>query len=76
MIEMMSMIIKPSQRCEGFLCASGMFIIYRVQVPNERCSAYHQPRARVSTARWNLKEAGGKHLRLRTETAYKAGLYG
>jgi len=20
---------------------SGMFIIYRVQVPNERCSAYH-----------------------------------
>jgi len=26
----------------------------------------------VSIVRWNLKEAGGKSLSLRTETAYKA----
>ena len=27
-----------------------------------------QPKARVSTVRWNLKEALGKHLTRRTET--------
>ena len=27
-----------------------------------------QPKARVSIARWNLKEASGKHLTRRTET--------
>ena len=31
-----------------------------------------QPKARVSTARWNLKEAGGKQLARWTRTWYKA----
>lgn len=31
-----------------------------------------QPKARVSIVRWNLKEAGGKHLARRIETRYKA----
>jgi len=30
--------------------------------------------ARVSTARWNLKEAAGKSLARRTETAYEAAM--
>ena len=30
----------------------------------------------MSTVKWNLKEAGGKHSGLRTETAYKARCMG
>jgi hypothetical protein len=35
-------------------------------------SRKHEPKARVSIVRWNLKEAGGKVPDRRTETVYKA----
>jgi hypothetical protein len=35
-------------------------------------SRKHEPKARVSTVRWNLKEAGGKIPNRRTGTVYKA----
>ncbi|KUK52440.1 MAG: hypothetical protein XD78_1972 [Desulfotomaculum sp. 46_296] len=40
--------------------APGMGAIYRVKVPNGEGSSNRQPKARVSVARRNLKEAGGK----------------
>jgi hypothetical protein len=41
-------------------------VLYRLGSRN--CSL----KARVSIVRWNLKEAGGKVLDQRTESAYKA----
>jgi len=35
-------------------------------------SAKRQPKTRVSTMRWNLKEVGGKTLTWQTEITYKA----
>ena len=64
-----------------FLCAPGMGDNLVVKVHCGLGSRNRKPKARVSIARWNLKEAGlqrlkgplqGKVSGRRTETTYKA----
>ena len=61
--------------CQGKIKRGMMWTSF----PSSRCKSSTDPTggtvsltARVSTVRWNLKEAGGKIPAWRTETAYKA----
>jgi hypothetical protein len=49
-----------------------MGVVYRVQVPNTERSSKCSQEARVSTARENPKEAGGKPLARGTRTPSEA----
>jgi hypothetical protein len=57
---------------DRFLGVPGMGVVYRVQVPNTERSSKCSQEARVSTARENPKEAGGKPPARGTRTPSEA----
>src|ERR1041384_4506632 len=55
-----------------FACARQGALTWGGKSPTSPTGGIVSRTARVSTARWNLKEAAGKALARRTETAYEA----
>jgi hypothetical protein len=58
----------------SYLCARQGAITWGCKSPIDPAGGTVSRTARVSTARWDLKEAAGKALARRTETAYEAAI--